>query len=118
MALVYFPQGKGPMLPRESPEIEAARKGADPNRPIDGEDPSAQSPVVVRRWLRTYAELESLEMELLDLLAFRAAQMSEDARHEAGETNFPVLVSQLDRFHKRLDFWQQRKREMETPARH
>jgi hypothetical protein len=28
------------------------------------------------------------------------------------------LVSQLDRFHKRLDFWQQRKREMETPARH
>jgi hypothetical protein len=57
-------------------------------------------------------------MELLDLLALRAAQMSEDARHEAGETNFPVLVSQLDRFHKRRDFWQQRKREMETPARH
>ena len=117
MALVYFPQGKGPVLPMERPEIEAARKGADPNRPIDGEDPSALSPHVVRRWLRTYAELESLEMELLDLLAFRAAQMSEDARHEAGETNFPVLVSQLDRFHKRRDFWQQRKREMETSAR-
>jgi hypothetical protein len=115
-------KGKGPVLPMERPEIEAARKGADPNRPpnrlIDGEDPSALSPHVVRRWLRTYAELENLEMELLDLLAFRAAQMSEDARHEAGETNFPVLVSQLDRFHKRRDFWQQRKREMETPARH
>jgi hypothetical protein len=101
----------------ERPEIVAARKGADPNRPIDGEDPGAQSPDVARRWLRAYAELESLEVELLDLLAFRTAQMSEDARHEAAETNFPVLVSQLDRFHKRLDFWQQRKREVETPAR-
>src|SRR6267378_6066845 len=114
MALVYFPKGKGPVLPMERPEIAAARKGADPNRLIDGEDPSAQSPHVARRWLRAYAELESLEMELLDLLAFRTAQMCEDARHEAAETNFRVLVSQLDRFQKRLDFWQQRKREVET----
>jgi hypothetical protein len=109
------------MLPMETPGIEAARKGADTNRPpnrlIDGEDPGAQSPHVVRRWLKAYAELESLEVELLDLLALRTAQMSEDARHEAGESNFPVLVSQLERFHKRRDYWQQRERQMETPAR-
>jgi hypothetical protein len=106
------------MLRMESPEIEAARKGADPNQPMDGEDPSAQSPDVARRWLRAYAELESLETELLDLLALRTAHMSKEARQEAAETNFPVLVSQLERFHKRLDFWQQRKREVEAPARH
>src|SRR3981081_2024428 len=77
----------------EKPEIEAARKGGDIDRPIDGEDLSAESPAVVRRWLRAYAELESLETELLDTLAARTARMSNDARREAAETDRPVLQS-------------------------
>jgi hypothetical protein len=98
----------------ERPEVEAARKGADLERPIEGEDPSAHSPDVVRRWLRAYAELESLESELLDLLAARAARMSKEARREAEETNLPVLLSQFVRFRKRRDYWQQRERELGT----
>ena len=100
------------MLPAEKPEIVAARKGGDFNRPIDGEDPNARSRSAVRRWLRAYAELESLETELLDLLAERIAQMSDDARHEASETNLPVLISQLERFRKRRDYWRQRQQQL------
>ena len=100
------------MLPGERPEIVAAKKGGDLNRPIDGEDPNAQSRDAVRRWLRAYAELESLETELLDLLAERIARMSEDARHEASETNLPVLISQLERFRKRRDYWRQRQQQL------
>jgi hypothetical protein len=102
----------------EKPEIEAARKGGDIDRPIDGEDLSAESPAVVRRWLRAYAELESLETELLDILAARTAQMSNDARREAAETNLPVLMSQLERFRIRRDYWRQRQRQREMGAPH
>jgi hypothetical protein len=98
----------------ERPEIEAARKGGDAERPMDGEDPSAQAPGVVRQWLRAYAELESLESELLDVLAARAAHMSKEAVQEAEETNLPVLLSQLERFRKRGDYWRQRAQELET----
>ena len=49
--------------------VEAARKGGDIERPMDGEDPGAAAPEVVSRWLRAYAEIESLETGLLDLLA-------------------------------------------------
>jgi hypothetical protein len=99
----------------ERPEIEAARKGGDPDRPIDGEDPSAHAPDIVRRWLRAYSELEGLEADLLDLLAARVARMSEEARHEAAETNLPVLISQLERFRRRRDYWQRRQREIGSP---
>ena len=98
----------------EKPEIEAARKGGDAERPIDGEDPSAQAPDVVRQWLRAYAELEGLESELLDVLAARAAHMSKEAVQEAEATNLPVLLSQLERFRKRGDYWRQRARELES----
>jgi hypothetical protein len=101
------------LQPEEPPEIVAARKGADPDRPIDGEDPTAQTDQAVRRWLKAYAELESLEAELLDLLAARSARMSQDARREAAETNLPVLVSQLERFRKRHEYWQQRAEHLE-----
>jgi len=99
----------------ERPEIVAARKGGDFNRPIDGEDPKAQSPGAVRRWLKAYSELESLEAELLDVLAGRIAGMGDDARHEASETNLPVLISQLERFRKRHDYWRQRQQQLGDP---
>ena len=102
------------MLAGERPEREAARKGGDAERPMEGEDPKAQAPESIRRWLRAYAELEALESELLDVLAARAANMGKDALHEAEETNLPVLLSQLERFRKRGEYWRQRAFELET----
>ena len=97
----------------ERPWIEAARKGGDPGRPMDGEDPDAQAPEIARRWWGVYGELERLETELLDLLAERAAKMSEDARREAGETNLPILLSQLTRFRERHAYWRQRAQDLD-----
>jgi hypothetical protein len=73
-----------------------------------GEDPGAQAPEIARRWWKAYAELESLETALIDLLAERAAAMSEDARREASETNLPVLLAQLQRFKARHAYWRER----------
>src|SRR5258707_13624455 len=46
----YIPVRETRVLPAEKPEIVAARKGGDFNRPIDGEDPNARSRSAVRRW--------------------------------------------------------------------
>jgi hypothetical protein len=97
----------------DGPEVEAARKGADPHRTIDGEDPSAHSPFVVSQWLKAYSELLELESDLLDLLAARLPLLSDEARREAEDTNLPVIVSQLERFRHRRNFWRKRKDQLE-----
>jgi hypothetical protein len=102
-----------PVEGSKKPAIEAAQKGADLHRTIDGEDPDTKSPDSIRQWLKTYAELLALEADLLDMLAERLPGMSNGARREAEETNLPVIVSQLERFRYRLDFWKKRKEELD-----
>jgi hypothetical protein len=99
----------------EWPAIEAARKGADPHRTVDGEDTSARSPDVARQWLKAYTELLELETDLLTLLAERLPRMSAEARQEAEDTNLPVIVSQLQRFRHRMEFWRKRRDKLEQP---
>jgi hypothetical protein len=81
---------------------------------LSGKDPTSRSPEIIRRWWRVYGDLERLETSLIDLLAERAADMSEEARREAAEANLPVLLSHLDRFRERHAYWRQRARELET----
>ena len=97
------------MEPIDNSVIEAARKGADLYRPSDGEDPSSQAADVIQQWLNAYTELETLERELLDVLATRMPGMSAEARREAEETNVPLILSQIERFRHRRGFWQKRK---------
>jgi hypothetical protein len=102
-----------PVEGHERPAIEAAQKGADLHRMVDGEDPDTQSPDSIRQGLKPNAELLALEADLLDLLAERLPQLSNGARREAEDTNLPVIVSQLERFRYRLDFWRQRKQDLD-----
>ena len=99
----------------QSRATEAARKGADPHRLMDGEDPGTQSAQSAHHWLKAYAELLELEADLLDMIAERMPGMSDEARHEAEETNLPVIVTQMERFRYRLEFWRQRKQELGVP---
>jgi hypothetical protein len=101
------------MHAEERPEIEAARKGGDPARPIAGEDPAARAPETALRWWKVYGELEKLETALLDLFAAQAAEMSAEARREALDTNLPILLSQLERFQARHAYWRQRALDLE-----
>jgi hypothetical protein len=102
----------GPMQADQSGAAEAARKGADPHRLMDGEDPGTQSAQTAHQWLKAYAELLELEADLLDTIAERMPGMSDEARHETEETNLPVIVTQIERFRHRLEFWRQRKQEL------
>jgi hypothetical protein len=96
----------------QSGATEAARKGADPHRLMEGEDPGTQSAQIAHQWLKAYAELLELQADLLDMIAERMPSMCGEARHEAEETNLPVIVTQMERLRFRLEFWRQRKQEL------
>ena len=91
----------------------AAWKGADLERPLEGEDPESGSLAEAQRWIAVYHHLVNLEQQLLDLLAKFIPAMPGAARKEAEETNLPVLASQIERFRHRLAFWQKRRDEIE-----
>jgi hypothetical protein len=95
------------------PEVEAARKGADRHRLSDGEDPRTDSLRVARHWVDAYRQLVELEQGLFDDLASRIPDMNRDAIREAEQTNVPLIASQIERFRFRLEFWLQRKRDLE-----
>ena len=90
----------------------AASKGADLDRPIRGEDPDSSSLAEARRWIGVYRHLVSLEEQLLDVLAGSIPSMPRESQIEAEETNLPLLLSQVERFRNRLDFWIRREREL------
>ena len=103
------------MASREEEAANAARAGADPERPIAGEDPGTDSLDEAQSWVAVYLHLVDLEQHLFDSLAFRLPAMPPAAQREAEETNLPVLVSQLERFRHRLAYWQSRRDELEKP---
>ena len=94
----------------------AASAGADVNRPISGEDEASQSLADARHWVRVYSSLVALEQQLLDIFAGNIPSMPREAQIEAEQTNLPVLLTQVERFRKRLDFWVRRERELSTQA--
>ena len=108
---------KGDDVIMASEREEAARaawEGADLERPLAGEDPLSDSLADAQRWIAVYHKLVQLEQELLDVLARLIPSMPEEARHEAEETNLPVLASQVERFRHRLAYWQQRRDELSS----
>jgi hypothetical protein len=100
------------MASRKEEAAGAAWKGADTERPIQGEDPKTDSLVEARRWAAVYRSLVALEERLLDILAGNIPSMPPEAQLEAERTNLPVLTSQLERFRKRRDYWIRREGEL------
>lgn len=92
---------------------QGAWEGADLERPIAGEDPDSDSLEEARRWLSVYSSLVKLEQDLLDVLARIIPELPDAARREAEQTNLPVLMSQVERYRHRLDYWSKRRAELE-----
>jgi len=102
------------MASRKEEAAGAARRGADLERPMSGEDPLTGSLEEARRWVAVYRHLVRLEQELLESLARVIPNMPGAAQREAEETNLPVLTTQLERFTYRLELWRARVHELEN----
>jgi len=84
---------------------------------MDGEaDLRTASLEQARYWRRIYAEILSMEEQVMERIKELMAEQSPHARREVELSNVPVVAAQAQRFRKRLGFWTARVRELELPV--
>ena len=99
---------------RPRPDIEAAVRGGDWNQAMDGEVNTNHATLAqAHYWRGIYSEIATMEDKVLARIRELMLGQSEEARHEVEITNVPVVVAQLERFRKRLTFWDDRIRQLE-----
>ena len=87
------------------------REAADPERLIEGEDPSATDVATVKHWLLVYGQLLDTKSGLLADLRKGMETMDPDARDEMVITDEALLDAQVHRFRRRIAFWESRLRQ-------
>lgn len=99
------------------PDIEAAIRGGDATRGMDGEaDVGSASLETALFWQTTYTEILAMEEKVLERIHELMALQSPQARREVELTNVPVVSSQAQRFRERLGYWDARVRSTSHPA--
>jgi hypothetical protein len=92
----------------------AAERAVDENRLLPGEDPDSSYLDDAVHWCAVYTELLQGKSAMLAALSDRLAQAREEsARQELGETDVIVLGRELERLQGRIDFWSNRRLELE-----
>ena len=97
--------------------IEAAKRGADVERPLDGE-PTLTSSTSREAdfWIDAYRQLVALEEQLETTIRNTMSRIGESARLEVETTNLPLIESQMERFRKRLSMWERRRRTLDSQS--
>jgi hypothetical protein len=100
---------------RPRPDIEAAVRGGDWTQAMDGEVLTSKATMAqARYWRGVYTEITAMEEKVLARIRQLMEDQSPTARHEVELTNVPVVVAQLERFRKRLGYWDDRILHLET----
>jgi hypothetical protein len=87
----------------------------NPQRLLDGENPETSYLEDADHWLSVYTELLQTKAAMVAALNERLTRTTEElARREMGDTDVVVLEQELQRFQSRIDFWKQRKVELES----
>ena len=91
------------------PDVEAAIRGGDWSRPMDGEGaPADASLKQALYWRQIYTDILAMEEKVLDRIRRLMAKQSEPGRREVELTNVPVVVAQAEKFRQRLGYWEAR----------
>jgi hypothetical protein len=103
--------GRAPRLGRELNSDDLRREAADPDRLIEGEDPAATDQATAEHWLLVYGQLLETKSGLLADLQKSMKTMDPDARDEMVLTDEALLEAQVERFGRRIAFWESRLRQ-------
>ena len=90
---------------------ELRREAADPDRLLEGEDSAATDAATAEHWLLVYRQMLDTKSGLLADLRRDMATMDPDARDEMAKTDESLLDSQVNRFGRRIAFWESRLRQ-------
>jgi hypothetical protein len=96
----------------------AGEEAADPERLLPGEDPATPYPDDAQKWVEVYDELLRFKNRLLDVAEDTIKDLHDKpARKEVIDTDRIVLRAEVERFHRRLSFWQRRLSELNDGRR-
>jgi hypothetical protein len=101
------------MPEKEETEKRASAAAVDPDRLLEGEDPTTRYVEDAAHWITVYSELVLFKERLVDTAAEALRNMTEmHARDEVSSTDLVVLTAERDRLRRRLDYWKERQREL------
>jgi hypothetical protein len=101
-------------VPRHQDAKDAALDAVEPARLLEGEDEGTNYVDDAVHWTRVYSELLDFKRDLLSVAEQRLPLMDDDAGSEVAETDLKVLMAEATRFEQRLEFWQERTRQLKA----
>lgn len=94
-------------------EFRAAEEAVDPDRLLDGEDPSTHHLEDATHWVTVYSELLTFKERLVDTAQDGLTRMTEfGARKEAANQDLVILTAERERLVRRLSYWKARQQEL------
>lgn len=96
---------------------DAVVRAIDQDALLDGEDPTSPHLEDADHWISVYRELIDFKESLLNSSQEDAAQLEHpEARTEATHVDGTILLAELERFRRRLEFWKQRQEQLSERA--
>jgi hypothetical protein len=103
---------------RPRPDIDAAVRAGDWEQAMEGEGiPDEATIEHALYWRRIYVEILAMEEQVLERIDQLMSTQADEVRREVELTNVPVVVAQVERFRRRLGYWQARVNELDGEAR-
>lgn len=100
---------------RDRPDVDAAERGGDWSRRMDGEGvPGDATMEQAVYWRKIYTEILAMEEKVLERIRQLMVNESDATKREVELTNVPVVVAQAERFRQRLGYWEARVLDLET----
>jgi hypothetical protein len=100
------------------PDIDAAVRGGDWSRPMDGEGSPHEATIKqALYWREIYSEILTMEEKVLSRIRQLMTTQSDEGRREVELTNVPVVIAQAEKFRQRLGYWDARVVELGGDAR-
>jgi hypothetical protein len=90
---------------------QGATLGAEDERRLPGEDVSRATAEDAVHWTSVYRAMLSFKQRIIEETR-EAMSISAEFQHELGGRDIPFLESEAARFRRRIDEWEQRRREL------
>lgn len=97
---------------------DAALRAVDQDALLEGEDPASPHVDDAEHWISVYRELIEFKASVLGASAGEIADLDhKESRSEAKQVDVPILRAELERFRRRLAFWQARLEQLRSEGR-
>ena len=95
---------------------DALSYAGDESRRLEGEDPATRQPDDAHHWERVYRELHAFKIDVLKSAQERGRTVEDEGQEEVGN-DITILEAEARRLRTRLEYWSQRRRELEEHGR-